>query len=255
MDSLSLITIIFSIFLLILIIVPTISLFTYGIPVIRLGMTLDVMNALVITFTTACIATFLVVLFATPLAYMLARRDFRLKSLLESLLELPMVIPHTVAGIAILLAFSISPLSQLFSLFGIEIIDSFWGIITAMAYVSSPIYVGIVRSGFESIDRNVEHIAMTLGASPLKTFLTISIPLALKHIVTGALLTWARAVSEIGAILIVAYFPKTIQVLILEKFLTEGLWSALAPSTLLLITTLLVFTLCKLLARWIECHL
>jgi len=186
---------------------------------------------------------------------MLARRDFKLKPVLESLLELPMVIPHTVAGIAILLAFSISPLSQLFRLFGIEIIDSFWGIITAMAYVSSPIYVGIVRSGFESIDKNVEHIAMTLGASPLKTFLTISIPLALKHIVTGAILTWARAVSEIGAILIVAYFPKTIQVLILEKFLTEGLWSALAPSTLLLLITLLVFTLCKLLARWIECHL
>ena len=246
MDKLLLLSIIFTIILLFLIVLPTICLIIYGLPNLFYGIEFDVINALLITLSAASLSTLVLFILGTPVAYLLARRNFRFKSLIESFLEIPLVIPHTVAGISIVLTSM---------LLNIDIVDTFWGIVIAMTYVSSPIYIGTVRSGFESIDKTFENIAYTLGATPWKVFLTISIPLNLKNIITGILLSWARAISEVGALLIIAYFPKTIQILILEKFLTEGLWNALTPSALLLAITLTIFIICKFIARIIEYRL
>ena len=182
-------------------------------------------------------------LFGVPLAYILSRVDFRGKSLIQALLDLPLILPHTVAGIAVLLAFnSRAPLGQLFSPLGIRVEDSLYGVVLAMVFVSSPFAVNFAKRGFDSIDLELEKVARSLGASAHRVFLTISLPLAWRGILTGWLMSLARAISEVGAIMVVAYHPTVAGVLVYEWFLTKGLKAAAGLSVLLLIASLIILT-------------
>lgn len=185
---------------------------------------------------TATAATLIAAAFGIPLGYVLAREDFCGKSLIQGIVDLPIVIPHSVVGIMLVVTFSSA------------ILDNYLGIVAAMLFVSSPFMINAARDGFLSIDEKLEYVARTLGASRLRVFLTVSLPLASKSILSGAVMTWARAMSEVGAILIVAYYPKTAQILVIEYFANYGLKSAMPIAVLLILLSLTVFAF----LRWLS---
>ncbi|MCS7233689.1 MAG: ABC transporter permease [Synergistetes bacterium] len=194
-----------------------------------------VIESLKNTLLTSTISTSLALLFGIPLGYVLARRDFKGKGVIQSIVDLPVVIPHSVVGIMLLLTFSE------------KIIDSYTGIIMVMFFVSASFVVNSTKDGFLGVDEKLEYVARTLGASKIKAFFTISVPIALPSIISGAIMAWARAISEVGAILIVAYHPKTAQVLVMEYFTNYGLRSSIPIAVLLMILSLIIFTTLRIL--------
>ncbi|MCO6040959.1 tungstate ABC transporter permease WtpB [Thermococcus alcaliphilus] len=194
-----------------------------------------VLEALRNSLLTSTAAMVISLFFGVPLGYILARKDFVGKSFVQAVVDVPIVIPHSVVGIMLLVTFSN------------KILDSYLGIIMAMLFVSAPFTINAARDGFLAVDEKLEHVARTLGAGRLKAFLTISLPIAMPSILSGAIMTWARAISEVGAILIVAYYPKTAQVLVMEYFNNYGLRASRPISVILVLLSLSIFVV----LRWI----
>ncbi len=194
-----------------------------------------VLKALKNTLITSTATMLISLIFGVPLGYVLARKDFRGKSIIQGIVDVPIVIPHSVVGIMLLITFSSA------------IVDNYIGIIMAMLFVSASFTINSARDGFLAIDENLEHVARTLGASKLRTFFTISLPLALPSILSGAIMTFARAMSEVGSILIVAYYPKTAQILVMEYFENYGLRASRPIAVLLILISLTIF----ITMRWI----
>ncbi|WP_175058819.1 tungstate ABC transporter permease WtpB [Thermococcus sp. 2319x1] len=188
-------------------------------------------NSLLTSTATMLISLF----FGVPLGYILARKDFKGKSFVQAVVDVPIVIPHSVVGIMLLVTFSN------------KILDSYLGIIMAMLFVSAPFTINAARDGFLAVDEKLEHVARTLGASRLRAFFTISLPLAMPSILSGAIMTWARAISEVGAILIIAYYPKTAQILVMEYFNNYGLRASRPISVILVLLSLSIFVV----LRWL----
>jgi molybdate/tungstate transport system permease protein len=141
-----------------------------------------------------------------PLGYLLARHSFPGRSLLESIVLVPVVIPHLVVGIALVLLLApAAPLGAVVARLGIPIFDATTGVILVMLYVGASYVVLSSELAFRSVDGEALESARSLGASPTEAFLTVSLPTAARGIVTGALLMWARGVSEVGGFLILAY--------------------------------------------------
>lgn len=211
----------------------------------------DVLNSIFLSFFCAFLATLIAFIFGVPLAYLLARNDFYGKSFVESIIDVPVVVPHTVAGIALLSVFATHGLigEFFFKNLSIKFVDAVPGIIVAMLFVSVPFMINYSREGFESVDVKLENVARTLGASPFYVFLKISFPLAFRNIFVGAIMTWARAVSEFGAVIIIAYYPMIATTAIYDKFLTEGLYASQAVAAILLIFSLIVFAILRLLIK------
>ncbi len=151
---------------------------------------------------TLCIS----IICGTPLAYMLANRKFHLRWLIDALLILPIVMPPTVAGVALLSVFGTRGLlgQPILDLFGIRIGFSTTGVILAQTIVAAPFYIKSAISGFESVDKRQLEVAYTLGATRLKAFFKIALPIAYPALLAGASLCWTRAVGELGATLIFA---------------------------------------------------
>ena len=141
----------------------------------------------------------------TPLAYLLARYEFRGKFFVDLLIDLPIVLPPTVAGVALLVALGRrGVVGEHLDDGGITIGFTTTAVVLAQLFVSAPFYIRTVKAGFEAVEPVYEGVAWTLGASPLRTFFRITLPLAWPSIVAGAILCWARALSELGATLIFA---------------------------------------------------
>jgi molybdate transport system permease protein len=173
------------------------------------------LRALFLSLRTTLLATVLCILFGTPLAYVLARQRFRGRDALDTLLELPVTIPPVVAGVALLLAFGRRGyLGRFLDVFGIQIPFSTVAVVMAQVFMASPFFVTAARSGFETVDRTLERVAGTLGASPWRVFWTITLPLAAPSLIAGATLAWARSLSEFGATMMFAgNFPGRTQTL------------------------------------------
>lgn len=213
------------------------------------GLSEDALESLYIALAASSLSTILLLLLGIPTSYLIARRTFRGRELVRSLVDLPLVIPHGVAGISILVAYnSRAPLGSLLAKAGIIIEDSFWGIVAAMCFVSAPLAVDTLVDGFLSSDRNLEYVARSLGASEWRTFTSVTLPLALRSIVTASIMVWARGMSEVGAILIVAYYPKSINVVIIDRFWTHGMNAARATALPLVVISVVCFVLLKWLA-------
>ena len=165
-----------------------------------------------------------------PLAYVLARTNFPGKSVVAALIDLPLAVPHTVAGIALLMVFGRQGVlgEPLQALAGLQFWGTLAGIVAAMLFVSAPYTVNAARIGFEAVDPRLEKIARTLGLGPWQTFWQITLPLAWRSIMTGVTLTYARSISEFGAVVILVYYPMTAPVKIYELFLRFGLDQAAA---------------------------
>jgi len=128
----------------------------------------------------------------------------------------------------------------------IRFIDTIFGIIIAQLFVSSPFYIKTVRESFEKIDPRYHNVARTLGATPSKAFVKVEFPLAAHSMVSGAILCWARAISEFGAVIILAYYPPIASILIYQRFVSYGLSSALPVTTLLIFVTVIIFVIIRL---------
>ena len=179
---------------------------------------------------------------AIPLAYLLARKTFPLKSVVNGIIDIPIIIPHSAAGIAVLgIITRESLLGKAADVVGIRFMDQPAGIMLAMAFVSLPFLINAARDGFAAVPERLEKIALTLGASPVRVFFTISLPLAWRSVLSGLILMWARGMSEFGAVVIVAYNPKTAPVLIFERFTSYGLKYATPVAAIFVTVCLLIF--------------
>ncbi len=211
----------------------------------------DVRDAIVLSLEGAFLSATLAAFAGVPLAYGLARTNFAGKGVIAALIDLPLAVPHTVAGIALLMVFGRQGVlgEPLQALVGLKFWGTLAGIVAAMLFVAAPYTVNAARIGFEAIDPRLEKIARTLGLSPWRTFLRITLPLARKSIMTGVTLTYARSISEFGAVVILVYYPMTAPVKIYELFLRFGLDQAAGAAVLLLAVSLGLFLILRAMSR------
>jgi len=209
----------------------------------------EVQESIWLTLWVSFAATFFFAFAAIPLAWILARKNFPLKGVVQGIIDLPVVLPHTAAGIAVLGFISRDGfLGKMADVMGLSLINNPAGIALAMAFVSVPFLINSARDGFASVPERLEKAALTLGASRSRVFFTISLPLAWRSIMTGFVMMFARGMSEFGAVVIVAYHPMIAPVLIYERFSSFGLKYARPASVLFIIVALAVFILLRLIS-------
>jgi len=215
-----------------------------------------VLKAIWISISAAICATLIAFFFGVPLGYFLARKEFFGKSVVESIVDVPLVVPHIVAGIALYGVFMRSGvIGAPFKTLGIVFTDAFPGIVIAMLFVSLPFLVDAAREGFKEVDPRLENVARSLGASQWRTFMQITFPLAASSIFSGAILCWARGISEFAAVMIIASYPRSASILIGDRFTSYGLSGlpgiagARPISVLLISICLIVFVVLRMLNK------
>lgn len=206
----------------------------------------EVIDSIWLTLRVSFMATMFFAIGAIPLSYFLARTQFRFKNIVNGIIDIPIIIPHSAAGIAILGFISRdSVLGKMASSVGLNFVGHPAGIALAMAFVSIPFLINAARDGFENVPVRLEKTALNLGASPVRVFFTISLPLAWKNILSGLIMMFARGLSEFGAVIIVAYHPMVTPVLIYERFGAFGLKYARPVSVVFIIVCLVFFILLR----------
>lgn len=201
-----------------------------------------------LTLWAALAATGIAFVLGVPLAYLLARREFWGKRLIEGLIDLPVVFPHTAAGVALLMVYgSDGILGRLLAPLGLRFTDSVPGIVVAMMFVSLPFLVDTAKEAFASVDPRYEQVARTLGASPGLAFTRTALPMAWRGILAGTVMMWARGISEFGAVVILAYNPKIVPTLVYERFEGFGLAAAKPVAVIIVLVALVVFVLLRVL--------
>lgn len=210
----------------------------------------EVSSSIWLTIWTSAFATFVLSIGAIPLAYLLSRRHFRFKRLVNGLIDLPIVIPHSAAGIALLSVISgDSIIGKSAENLGFTIVGTPVGIMIAMAFVSIPFLINSARDGFSDVPVRLEQAAQNLGASSIRVFFTISLPLAWKNIVSGFVMMFARGMSEFGAVIIITYHPMITPILIFERFGAFGLKYARPVAVLFIAVCLIFFILLRYLTK------
>lgn len=161
-----------------------------------------VYEALWLSIVTSLASMILAVFLGTPLAYLLARGDFKGKAYLESLMDLPMVLPPAVAGVALLLTFGRNGLLGSYLPWSIPF--STGAVIIAQTFVAAPFFVRSAVNSFAMVDTNLEKASLTLGVDPWRTFWRVTMPLSFPGLLGGAVMSWARALGEFGATIMFA---------------------------------------------------
>jgi molybdate transport system permease protein len=212
------------------------------------------LQALVVSLRSSLIALALIVAFGTPAAYVLGTRPFRGSGVLTSLLELPLVLPPAVAGIALFAAFGrFGLLGGALRAFGVQLPFTQAAVVMALAYVALPFYTRQAVAAFASMDHRLLGASRTLGAGGTRTFFRVALPLARQGLSAGAALAWARALGEFGAtILFAGSLPgrtQTLPLAIYDQFSGGNLDGALAMSALLVVASAGLFVGVRLLLR------
>jgi len=209
----------------------------------------EVKESIALTLTASILGTLFFSIGAIPFAYLLARKEFRFKRLISGIIDIPVVIPHSAAGIALLGFISRdSVLGKSADFMGFSLVGHPLGIAMAMAFVSLPYLINAARNGFEAVPVRLEKAALNLGASSFKMFFSISLPLAWRSILSGLIMMFARGMSEFGAVVIIAYHPMTAPVMIFERFGAFGLKYAQPVALIFMAISLLVF----IILRWLS---
>lgn len=177
-----------------------VSLFTYSDPGTLLNVLKQPEFHFAITFTlwTSMLATFFAVLVALPCGYVLARYKLPGQALLDTLVDIPIVLPPLVSGIALLICFG-PLLGEQLAKVGISIVFTPLGVIVAQWFVAAPYAIKCFKQAFNCVDQRMENVARTLGFSPAKVFFKVTLPLAKSGIISGMMMAWARALGEFGA--------------------------------------------------------
>jgi molybdate transport system permease protein len=209
----------------------------------------QVAQAIALSMATTTMTLLITLLIGTPVGYLLARTKFRGKQIVDTLIDLPMVLPPAVAGIALLLAFGRRGLfGQYFDDLGIHIAFTQIAVVMAQLFVAAPFYVKAATAGFAGIDPELEQAAALDGADGWQVFRLITIPLAWTALLGGAVMTWARALGEFGATIIFAgNFPGRTQTMPLAIYLgfELDLNIALTLAIILLAASFLVLLIVK----------
>jgi molybdate/tungstate transport system permease protein len=199
---------------------------------------------------TAPVATAVATLFGVPLAYVLARTSVRGKRLVEGVVVLPLVVPPVVGGAMLLTAVGrFTPVGRAAATVGIPLTDSLLGVVLAQTFVAAPFVVLTARAGFSGVDERLEQASRSLGYGPLATFWNVSLPLAGNAILAGVVLTFARAIGEFGATMMVAYNPRTIPTRIWVDFIVAGIDAVVPLALALLAITVAVVTVVQRVGR------
>jgi molybdate transport system permease protein len=205
-------------------------------------------QALRLSLVTSTMTTIVTILFGTPFAYILARWRFRQKSWIELFIDLPIVLPPSVAGLVLLIAFGRRGMfGSALSALGISLPFTTAAVILAQTFVAAPLYIRSARIGFAAIDRQLEEAAHVEGANQWQLFAEVMFPLASRALISGAILTWTRALGEFGAtILFAGNLEGVTQTMPMAIYLgfEQNLGIALALSVVLVIVSvvLLMFT-------------
>ena len=206
----------------------------------------EVQDSVWLTLSVAFMATLVFAFMAIPLAWLMARYNFPGKRVVQGLIDLPVVLPHSAAGIALLGFISRDGLlGKVADLIGLNLVGNPVGIALAMAFVSLSFLINAARDGFSAVPVRLEKAAMNLGASPVRMFFTVSLPLTWRNIASGFIMMFARGMSEFGAIVIIAYHPMTAPVLIYERFNQFGLSYARPASVFFILVALVIFILIR----------
>ncbi len=199
------------------------------------------LDALALSLWTASLSAILAIAVGTPVAYLLAREQFWGKTIVDTIVDLPMVLPPAVAGIALLMAFGRSGLvGPVLAAVGIQLPFTTAAVIMAETFVAAPFYVRAAKAGFASVDRGLEQMSAVLGESPLRTFFRVTLPLSWPALFGGVLMTWARALGEFGAtIMFAGNFQGRTQTMPLAIYigLESNLDSAVALAVILIIVS------------------
>ena len=211
------------------------------------------LTALRLSLVTSVIAIAVVISAGTPVAYVLARSDGWLARVIDGMVELPIVLPPVVAGVAMLMAFGRGGLiGGWLDGAGIDISFTTTAVVFAQIFVAAPFYIRSAKLGFQSVARDYEEVSQTLGISPLNTFMRVTLPLAAPAMITGLGLSWARALSEFGATMMFAGNllgeTQTMPLAIMTA-MESSLDSALALSALLLAVSILALAALTLASR------
>jgi molybdate/tungstate transport system permease protein len=177
-------------------------------------------QAFFISLSTATISTILLAILGIPLAYYLARHNFRGKFLIRVIITIPLVLPPLASGSLLLGVFG--PYATLGRIFPLQLTQSPIGVVLAQMYVSSPFMVLLSLAAFESVDESYEKVARILGKNRWETFLKVSLPLASTGIMAGFIMSWVRSIGELGATMMMAYNPHTVSIQIFEDNAVGG---------------------------------
>jgi len=230
------------------IIIPIISIFLN----LEIGTVISKINqpivyeALRVSFSTSLISILLVVILGTPLAYVLASKDFKGKRLLDSLVDLPMVLPPAVAGVALLMAFGRRGLIG--QSFGLNVSFTFAAVVLAQIFVAAPFFVRAAKSSFQAVPKELKSASLTLGVTPWRTFWRVTLPLSAPGLMGGLVMSWARALGEFGAtIMFAGNFRGVTQTLPLAIYtaMESDFQAAMVISALMVIISLAVLILVR----------
>jgi len=209
----------------------------------------EVIKSIWISILAATITTLIAFVFGVPFAYFLARNDFKGKQIIESIIDIPIVIPHTVVGIILLTVFSRQCwLGRIMENAGLEVIGTRIGIVVAMLFVSMPLLINSAKNAFLAISPKLENVSRSLGATHFQTFMYITFSIGWRGILTGMILTWARSISEFGAIIILTYHPMIAPTLIFDRFNAFGLEYSKPVSVILIVISLIIFIVLRIIA-------
>lgn len=210
----------------------------------------DVREAIIRSMACSGLAALIAFAIGTPFAFLLARKDFKGKGLVESIIDMPIMIPHPVIGIALLsIAGRNHWIGQMLLDAGIRIMGTNTGIVAVLLFVGLPFYINAARDGFEAVPERLEKAARTLGASRSQTFARVTLPLAWRSLLTGMIMCMARALSEFGAVVIVAYHPMVAPVLMYERFTAYGLSYSRPVAIWLIFLSVVLFAALRVLSR------
>jgi molybdate transport system permease protein len=211
-----------------------------------------VTSALQLSAVSSVCSLVVILLFGTPLAYLLARSAFRGKRVVETLVELPLVLPPAVAGVALLFAFGRrTPIGEFLHGLNLDVAFTLAAVVLAQTFVSAPFYIKSARAGFQSVPRDTMDAAQTEGASGAQVFRYVVVPLALPSLAGGAIMSWARAVGEFGAtILFAGNFQGSTQTMPLAIYtaMESDINAAIVLSAILVVTSFTVLLVFKLLS-------
>lgn len=194
----------------------------------------EALSAIGLTIYTSALTAAVAVILGVPLGYLLGKYNFRGRSFIDSVIEIPLMIPHTVAGIALITVFGSAELiGGFFNNYGIRMTNDVLGIVITLVFVSATYTVKQVEEAIRSMDHRLELVSRSLGASSTFTFFNVTMPTIWRSVVTGAILTWARASSEVGALFIMAYYPTVASVLIWNIYAGYGLHASISNGVVL----------------------
>jgi molybdate transport system permease protein len=213
----------------------------------------QVTSALWLSLTTSTISLAIVILVGTPFAYIHSRCTYPGKILVDTLIDLPLVLPPAVAGVGLLVLYGrVGLLGRYFNMMGISIAFTTLAVIMAQIFVASPFYLRQAKSLFEQFDTSYEHVARTLGASPARTFLTVTLPLTASGLISGAVMTFGRALGEFGAtIMFAGNLPGVTQTMPLAVYvgIESNFYVGLTISILLVVISFLIMFTVRYLAH------